>query len=193
MTRTASRRSPSSVFRSITDPPYLPPTSHTESLLLTLFPSAPNPDLEPTALPAETDRLLPKPPLGSAHIANTDAREATIASWRRHLRRNPPGAPDGTGISGALFAACTDSFPLLALWLDALLHARSTPSHRRLLASQTLGGKLKPNKSTGELPAHAADATAARPLARCPITRRLVAGYLSRFFYTSPPIRETGY
>ena len=181
MLSTSSHRSPSSVFRAMSDPPYLPPTPETETLLLRLFPQDHNPDLEPDCLPAEALALLPSSPgLGSAWIHDDAERARVVNAWRRHLRLNPPGAPDGTGLSGAVLNACTDAFMYLALWLHALLHAKITPRHRTLLATQTLGGKVKPDKQTGQLPARAKDATAARPLARCPITRRLVAGFLAR-------------
>ena len=187
---TAPHRSPSSIFRSMTDPPYLPPTAHTQTLLLSLFPTAPNPDLDADRLPAEAANLLPSSPLGAATIANNVRRGEVVAAWRRHFRRNPPGAPDGTGFTSSLISACTDSFPLLALWLHALLHARTTPAHRLLLSSQSLGAKLKPDKTTGKLPSTASDATAGRPLARCPIFRRLIAGFLCKLL---TPHRRTLY
>ena len=176
-----THRSPSSVFRSMTDPPYLPPTPGSEAILLRLFPQDRNPDLEPDGLPAEALAMLPSSPgLGSAWVHDDTERARIVDSWRRHLRRNPPGAPDGTGLSGTLLTVCTDAFMYLALWLHSLLRSRITPRHRTLLATQTLGGKVKPDKQTGELPTCAKDTTAARPLARCPITRRLIAGFLAR-------------
>ena len=70
----------------------------------------------------------------------------------------------------------------MAQWLEALLHCRHTPNHRRLLAAKTLGAKVKPDPSTKRLPTSAAAATAARALARHVVIRRLLAGYLSRLF-----------
>ena len=63
ITRASVSQSPATAFRSIADPPYLPPTRTTADLLLTLFPRAPNPHL--TQLADEADRLLPSAPLGS--------------------------------------------------------------------------------------------------------------------------------
>ena len=99
-------------FRSIADPPYLPPTRTTADLLLTLFPRAPNPHL--TQLADEADRLLPSAPLGSGIIHDPTTRSATVTSWRRHLTRHPPGHPDGTGLRGGLLLACANSFALTA-------------------------------------------------------------------------------
>lgn len=188
ISRTATHQSPSTVFRSIADPPYLPPIPSAAALLRSLVPTAPNPDLDPDRLPAEAAALLPSAPLGSAFIHDPEHRAAVISGWRRHLTRYPPGHPDGTGLRGSLLTLATDSFPFIALWLEALRHSRTTPAHRSLLASKTLGGQVKPDKRTRTLPTSAADVTAARPLARHPITRRLVAGHIARA--TTPTSRS---
>ena len=180
ITSSAASRSPASGFRSIADPPYLPPTAAASRLLLSLIPTDTNPDLAPDQLPAEAAAHLPSSPLGSGFIHDPTTRADTIAAWRRHLTRYPGGAPDGTGLTDSLLLACTDSFHLAAQWLDSLTYSRTTPAHRALLSSKTLGGKVKPDKRTRQLPSTAADATAARPLARHPITRRLIAGFLAR-------------
>ena len=183
ITAAATHRSPSTIYRKLTAPPYLPPTPHAESILLSLFPRHPNPDLDasdPDALPAAAAAHLPSAPLPSGFIWDGAERAELIAEWTRYLHRHPTGQPDGTGFRGSLFTACTASLPLTCQWLQQIYLFRTTPAHRRRLASKTLNGQVKPDKQTKRLPTTASGATAARPLARHPVTRRLAAGMLSR-------------
>ena len=183
ITAAATHRSPSTVYRRLTAAPYLPPTPHTERLLLSLFPRHPNPDLDasdPDALPAAAAAHLPTAPFPSGFIFDGTERAELIAEWTRYLHRHPTGQPDGTGFRGSLFTACTASLPLTCQWLQQVYLFRTTPAHRRRLASKTLNGQVKPDKQTKRLPITADGATAARPLNRHPVVRRLTAGMLSR-------------
>ena len=78
-----------------------------------------------------------------------------------------------------MLSSFTSTIYLVAQWMNAILTCRTTPAHRRLLATKTLRGKMKPDKRTGELPTHASQVTAARPLGCHPGTRRLVAGFMA--------------
>ena len=116
----AAVQSPSSVYRSLSTPAFLPPTAHTRNLLLTLFPRQPNPDLDssaPDSLPAAADLHLPKPPFPSGFIYNPTERKGIIAAWTRHLATHPTGQPCGTGLRGSLLTLCVSSLPLLCQWL----------------------------------------------------------------------------
>ena len=182
MCSAAAVQSPSSVYRSLSTPAFLPPTAHTRDLLLTLFPRQPNPDLDssaPDSLPAAADLHLPKPPFPSGFIYHPTERKGIIAAWTRHLATHPTGQPCGTGLRGSLLTLCVSSLPLLCQWLHQLSLHHTTPAHRRRLASKTLNGQVKPDKQTKRFPTTASDATAARPLARHSVTRRYVAGFLS--------------
>ena len=60
-----------------------------------------------------------------------------------------------------MLSSFTSTIYLVAQWMNAILTCRTTPAHRRLLATKTLRGKMKPDKRTGELPTHASQVTAA--------------------------------
>ena len=185
ITNNATLKSPSAVFKKIGDPPYLPPTKHARNLLLTLFPQATNPDWsssgdEPTPLTQAADRELPTAPLGSGFIHHPPALANVVNQWRRHISKHPTGGPDGTGLRSHLLQSCTHSLPLLAQWLHALVHARTTPAHRAFLSTKILRGKVKPHPTTKELPTTPEDTVAARPLACHSAIRRLVAGFIAK-------------
>lgn len=178
----AKSQSPSGVFRCASEPPYLPPTDHSHDLLRTLFPQGSNPHLnpnEPDSITAAASTLLPKAPLGSGFITDPAQRKKIVAEWSKHLDTHPFGAPDGTGLRSYVLTMSTSIFHLTAQWMHAILTCRTTPAHRRLLATKTLRGKMKPDKRTGELPKLASQVTAARPLGCHPGTRRLVAGFMA--------------
>ena len=78
-----------------------------------------------------------------------------------------------------MLSMCTSILHLTAQWMHAILTCHTTPAHRRLLATKTLRGKLKPDKRTGELPKLASQVTAARPLGCHPGTSCLVAGFMA--------------
>ena len=100
--------------------------------------------------------------------------------WCRHLTKHPTGGPDGTGLRSHLLLSCSHSLPLLAQWLHALVHARTTPAHRAFLATKILSGKVKPHPTTKELPTTPEDTVAARPLASHSAIRRLIAGFIAK-------------
>ena len=181
----ATLKSPSSVFKKIGDPNYMPPTAHAKKLLLTLFPQATNPDAaasndEPTPLSQAADQELPAAPLGSGFIHHPPALANVVNQWRRHISKHPTGGPDGTGLRSHLLLSCTHSLPLLAQWLHALVHARTTPAHRAFLSTKILRGKVKPHPITKELPTTPEDTVAARPLACHSAIRRLIAGFIAK-------------
>ena len=173
-------KSPSKIFRAQTDAPFLPPTEHTYKLLLNLFPQQPTPELDPTihtSLPSARARHLPHSPLKSGFIHDVHKRTQIIKDWTYHIAQHPFGSPDGTGMRAWMLSHMHDIKHYIALWLNAILHGRTTSAHRYLLSSKTLRGKQKPNKATGELPRTAEETTEARPLGTHPGIRRTIAGF----------------
>ena len=87
-----------------------------------------------------------------------------------------------------MFQHMPDIKHFIALWLNAILHGRTTPAHRLFLSSKTLRAKVKSDKATGELPITADLATAGRPLGTHPGVRRTIAGFTAvrMTLYASP-------
>ena len=114
------------------------------------------------------------------HLAQLPQLGQHALLFHQHLSKHPTGGPDATGLRSHLLLSCTHSLPLLAQWLHALVHARTTPAHRAFLSTKILRGKVKPHPTTKELPTTPEDTVAARPLACHSAIRRLIAGFIAK-------------